>query len=110
MIIHSTPSLSVYFIGKNLATLLIKRPTILISYFLNPSLSAISENGRVKNFKILFPEKHWKTGNWKLAESPFFELYNQSKSLQQPLDAFKYNETVKKNKVSFSWVASFVAF
>ena len=43
------------------------------------------------------------TGKWKLAESPFFELYKLTKSLQRPLDAFKYNETVKKNKASFGW-------
>ena len=42
-------------------------------------------------------------GKWQLAESPFFELYKLTKSLQQPLDVFKYNETIKKNKVSFGW-------
>ena len=57
----STSSLSVFYWEK-LGHFAYKK-TDNLNYFLNPYLSPISDNGRVKNFKILFSRK-LENGNW----------------------------------------------
>lgn len=94
-----------YFIGKDLATLLLKRPTILVTF--KPILEYHQwqwQSEELQNSVLQKSNGKLEPGKRKLAESPFFDLYKLTKSLQQPLDVYKYNATFNQEKQGEFWL------